>query len=136
MGGILVNGCGVADHLKKLKCLGTFYCPICKKDREFYVSEAKQKIDVLFIPTITLKTRYAVTCAKCKNGEFCSDQWVRHLLNSSTPPTVIYESQARQENVSLESSQVQESRAVGFCPSCGSKVTGEMAFCAECGTKL
>lgn len=97
MGGFRVNGCGVTDHFKRVKSLGMHLCPSCGRAAEFFLEEAKQKVDVLFIPTVTLKSRYAVMCSKCDQGQFCSDQWAVHLMNSPTPPPVIFESQVQQE---------------------------------------
>lgn len=105
MGGVRINGCGVTDHYKTIKSLGIHACPSCKKLAEFTLSEANQKIDVFFIPTFTLKTRYAVMCKKCGNGEFCSVEWAGKLLNMHDTPEILFESQkggpaASEESVS------------------------------------
>ncbi|MCM1542883.1 MAG: zinc ribbon domain-containing protein [Blautia sp.] len=95
MGGYRVNGCGVTDHFKKVKDLGPHLCPKCGKTAEFTLEEAKQKIDVLWIPTFTLKSRYAVICRKCKEGEFCSNEWAGYLMMIQPPIEVVFESEAR-----------------------------------------
>lgn len=96
MGGFRYNGCGVTDHFKTIKSLGTYTCPNCKKLTEFSLDEANQKIDILWIPTLTLKSRYAVMCRKCKNGEFCSAEWAGYLMNQSAHQEIIFESKAKE----------------------------------------
>lgn len=96
MGGFRVNGCGVTDHFKKIKSLGLHMCPMCKRASEFFLEEAKQKIDIVFIPTFTLKSRYAVMCGRCEQGEFCSDQWAVNLMNGNVPNSIIFESEAQE----------------------------------------
>ena len=95
MGGFRVNGCGATDHFKKIKSLGTHLCPRCGKVTEFFLDEAKFKVDIFFIPTVTLKSRYAVMCGKCEQGEFCSDQWAVNLINNTGPVSVLFESQVQ-----------------------------------------
>ncbi len=90
MGGFRVNGIGATDHFKKIKSLGVRTCPKCGKETEFFLELAKFKIDVFYIPTFTLKTRYAVMCSKCENGQFVSDAWAAKLLNNG-PHDVIFE---------------------------------------------
>lgn len=94
MGGFRFNGCGVTDHFKRIKTLGMHNCPTCKKLREFTLDEANQKIDILWIPTLTLKSRYAVKCKNCKTGEFCSTEWAGYLMNLKDCPNIIFESEA------------------------------------------
>lgn len=110
MGGFRLNGCGATDHYKKVKNLGIHLCPRCKKAAEFFLEEAKFKIDVFFIPTVTLKSRYVVMCGKCGQGEYCSDQWAVNLSNSIGPVQEIFESQA-QQNVQIQASEQSTSSA-------------------------
>lgn len=161
MGGFRLNGCGASDHFKKLKCVGTFQCPRCGKVAEFFIAEANFKIDIFFIPTVTLKSRHAVICGKCKEGEFCSEQWAIKLLNSTAPVPVLFESEAQAEHTAvaeepavppLPSTQAEQhpaaaappispSREGGYptfckCPHCGVTQLREGAFCAYCGKPL
>ncbi|MCM1143849.1 MAG: zinc ribbon domain-containing protein [Blautia sp.] len=108
MGGYRINGCGVTDHLKSIKSLGMYHCPNCKKLTEFTLDEANQKIDVFWIPTLTLKSRYAVVCKKCKNGEFCSAEWAGYLLNQTTGQELIFESKAKAKGWSAATRSFQE----------------------------
>lgn len=157
MGGFRFNGCGATDHFKKIRSLGIHMCPKCKRASEFFLEEAKFKIDVFFIPTVTLKTRYAVMCGKCREGELCSDQWAVNLLNGTGPLPVIFESQAQEavqpavsqetassvpETISCDSSEqaVQQPVSKGVtaplffkCPHCGITQLREGAFCSFCG---
>lgn len=157
MGGFRFNGCGATDHYKKIKSLGMHLCPVCKKDAEFFLEEARFKIDIFFIPTVTIKSRYAVMCGKCGQGEYCSDQWAINLSNSVGTIPVIFESQAQTaapisaseqsasplpEKVTYVSAEqaVQQplfkgGTAPSFfkCPNCGVTQLREGAFCAFCG---
>ena len=73
MGGFMVNGCGAAESFYPIRSVGTFYCKYCRADRDFSVGEAKMKIRVLYIPTVSVKTKYVVMCFKCKNGYYIEE---------------------------------------------------------------
>lgn len=155
MGGFRVNGCGVTDHFKKIKSLGLHMCPVCKTTSEFFLEEAKQKVDVLFIPTVTLKSRYAVMCSSCKQGQFCSGQWAVNLINGRVPASGIFESEAQKPSsppvvepekpltppccISRETVRQPESgsgRGIPEffrCAHCGVTQMREGDFCAYCG---
>lgn len=92
MGGFRINGCGVTDHFKKLRSLGHHTCPYCGREAEFFLEEARQKVDVLFIPTVTLKSRHAVMCGICRQGEICSQEWAAQLMSGQLPDGMIFES--------------------------------------------
>lgn len=111
MGGFRYNGCGVTDHFKHIKSLGVHNCPNCKKPTEFTLDEANQKIDVFWIPTLTLKSRYAVMCKKCKNGQFCSTEWAGYLMNQAVPD-VIFEDAARQQGASPTANSFKQPEAL------------------------
>lgn len=133
-------------------------CPRCKRAAEFFLEEAKFKVDIFFIPTVTLKSRYAVMCGKCEQGEYCSDQWAVNLVNSTGPMPVIFESQSSQPDAPIQvsaqsvssisekvtyASPVQaaqqpiskETTNLSFfkCPHCGVTQLREGAFCSFCG---
>ncbi len=95
MGGFRFNGCGVVEHYKKMKNLGVRQCPICGRESEFFLDEVKLKIDIFFIPTVTLKVSYAVMCGKCDQGKKCSEQWAVKLINSTGPVPELFEGQAQ-----------------------------------------
>ncbi len=80
MGGFRVNGCGATDHFKKIKSVGVYTCPQCGTKTEFFLEEAKLKVDVFFIPTVTIKSRYALMCGRCETGKTCPDEWAGRLL--------------------------------------------------------
>lgn len=107
MGGFRFNGCGVTDHFNNIKILGVYNCSSCKKSTEFVLAEANQKIDVFWIPTLTLKSRYAVMCKKCKTGEFCSTEWASYLLNQTEGQDIIFESEAKAKGWSPETRSFQ-----------------------------
>lgn len=70
MGGFMINGCGAADSYKKIKGLGQGYCKNCGKERTFGLYELNRKVRVAWIPTVTLSTKCAVICEKCKCGSY------------------------------------------------------------------
>jgi len=161
MGGFRFNGCGVTDHFKKIKSLGLHMCPMCKRASEFFLEEAKQKIDIVFIPTLTLRSRYAVMCSKCGQGEPCSDQWAVNLINGTVPGAIVFESEAQKPSPPQRSppsvvegkrlpeapqpqpavrqeTGSQAKRADGIpsffkCSYCGVTQMREGDFCAYCG---
>ena len=134
MGGFRFNGFGATDHFKKLKNLGIFTCPNCQRTADFYLTDAKFKIDILFIPTVTLKSRYAVICGKCQTGEFCSGQWANKLMTAAAPVTEIFESQAQ---TSAPPQMPGNAASSGLaCSGCGALIRDGSKFCMECGAKL
>jgi hypothetical protein len=128
-------------------------CPRCKRGSEFFIAEAKFKVDIFYIPTFTLKSRYAVICDKCKQGEFCSDQWAVKLINRTETLSIIFESQEKmvdtavQNDVSTSSQYVtdeqnnqrsisdinEDSPCFFKCQYCGITQLYEGAFCTYCG---
>ncbi len=73
MGGFLFNGCGASDSYNKVQDIGEFHCKFCSKNRMFGLYELARKVRVIWIPTVTLNTKYAVICEKCKNGIYVED---------------------------------------------------------------
>lgn len=80
MGGFMYNGFGAADSYYPIKSVGKFYCNACNKEQEFSVMELKRKIRVLYIPTLTINSKFAVACNKCKNGYYIDDNQKNGLL--------------------------------------------------------
>lgn len=146
MGGFRFNGFGATDHYKKIKGLGFYECKGCKKVTEYSLVEANFKIDVLFIPTVTLKSRYAVKCGKCETGEFCSNEWAARLINEGEQHDMIFESEYLQstagQTIQSQSAPFTDQTQPGtnasyiVCPSCGSRTESENAFCPDCGHRL
>ncbi|MBR0281563.1 MAG: zinc ribbon domain-containing protein [Oscillibacter sp.] len=157
MGGYRINGCGWSDHFSKLRDLGIHMCPTCKQLRQFYLETAKKKIDVFFIPTVTLESRYAVMCNKCKTGRFCSESWKDYLLTVNPIPEIIFEDEA---GVSPETEVTSQQQPVPMsektsekqlppnmdtlstppryftCTKCGITQFLEGNFCSYCGTPV
>ncbi len=82
MGGFTVNGCGVGDSFYPKMGLGQHYCRSCKSMQDFVLMEVRRKIKVFFVPTISINTKYAIGCAKCKSGYYISDDCKEALMNS------------------------------------------------------
>lgn len=154
MGGFRVNGCGVTDHFKKIRSLGHHMCPLCNRVAEFFLEEAKQRIDVLFIPTVTLKSRYAVMCNKCQQGKFCSEPWalqllqspagqVMHIFETESTPQIPDSGKAVPEDAAAFPTQkdapsfkaLSRKSVPRFfkCASCGVTQIKEGDFCTYCG---
>lgn len=81
MGGFTINGFGAADSYYPLKELGTAHCPYCNAHRHYSLMELKMKIRVLFIPTVSIGTKYAVACTQCQNGYYVEEEDKNYILN-------------------------------------------------------
>lgn len=81
MAGVLVNGCGASDSYYKIKDLGMAQCSNCKKMRPFALMELRMKIRILWIPTVPISKKYAVTCTACKNGYYVDEQQMQDIVN-------------------------------------------------------
>lgn len=81
MGGFMIDGCGVADSFYVQKELGQYICPNCRKLRQFTLSEVKRKIRILYIPTISYSTRYAVICKGCETGYYIENEDRDDIMN-------------------------------------------------------
>lgn len=73
MGGFTVNGCGTGDSFYTLRLLPGKKCRFCGKT-DYALMEVKRKIKVFYIPTVSLNTKYAIACPKCKNGYYISEE--------------------------------------------------------------
>jgi len=120
MSGVQVNGCGAIDYFKKLKHLGDQECPTCKKVSAVYLERAKFKVSIFWIPTVTLKKRYAIMYEPCKHGKWIKDDEAQEILgeNPGTPAVAAPNPPAA---------------SLPTCPNCGAPMEG--AFCGKCGTK-
>lgn len=88
MGGFTINGCGAADSFYPIKDLGEFYCSECRQKRQMCLMEVKRKIKVLYIPTVSINTKYAVGCRSCENGYYISDQQKDDLIYGRAWPEI------------------------------------------------
>lgn len=146
MGGFMVNGCGAADSFYKIKDLGTFQCPHCNQLRTYSLMEVKMKIRVLYIPTVSVNTKYAVACASCKNGYYVNEKqkddilYDRVVTQMTSDGVTFYDKKALEETISgkkedprilEEPKEVQEEK---FQP--GWQETPRKKFCAKCGGRL
>lgn len=79
MGGFMINGIGAADSFYLLKPLPGHLCRSCGK-KDYALMEVKRKVRILYIPTVSLNTKYAVACPKCKNGYYISEEQKSYIL--------------------------------------------------------
>ena len=121
MGGLQVDGFGARDYFKKIKYLGDHMCPICKCATPHYLENGKMKVTLLWIPTITVKERYAIMCDKCEQGNWIENDEALKIMNGG-----MLWSKAEDEQNAVEVSAPK-------CSVCGSEVDGP--FCGVCGTK-
>lgn len=159
MGGFLLNGCGVADSVSKLRLLKTEHCSTCGKACDFYLAKIKLKIHIAFIPTISLNTKYGIVCAKCKTGNYITEEQMRELTNADEESKVLLfdaimhpenndnvqaaecpqTPKTPQKNTSGESSSIEidfKANDATICKHCGQKLTGGESFCGYCGMDL
>lgn len=87
MAGFLINGCGAADSYYKLKGVGEAYCPRCRKQKPWELAMLKMKIRVVFIPTVSVSTKYAVMCSGCRQGYYVSEEQKKFILDN--PPSCV-----------------------------------------------
>lgn len=121
MGGFQFNGCGAKDYFKKVKYLGEKFCPNCKKIAPFYLEKGKFKVSVFWIPTVTLKERYAIMCERCEGGQWIEDSEAYKILSDDSYTL----DAAAHERAAVSAPQ---------CPRCGAPVDGK--FCGTCGAIL
>lgn len=158
MGGFMINGCGAADSYYKLKDLPHLNCAGCK-NKTLALMELRRKVRVLYIPTVTLNTKYAVVCPSCKNGYYVNEEQKNYILNNpaecvemTSDGVVIHRNPARQNPVQNESkpkstdtfaedtlgsgkeSQTEQGSNGTRCV-CGYSLQPGDAFCPYCGTK-
>ncbi len=82
MAGFTFNGCGASDSYYPIKYIGDFNCPCCGNTmQKFSLMELRMKIRVFFIPTVTVNTKYAVACNKCKNGYYVDETQKNNILS-------------------------------------------------------
>ncbi len=117
MGGFQFNGCGARDYFKKMMYIGDQMCPICQRVTPFYLEKGKFKISVFWIPTITLKERYAILCDKCKQGKWIEENEMYKIMAGQ--PYVVGE--------------IAKPIVVGKCSQCGAEIDG--VFCSNCGAR-
>ncbi len=130
MGGFLFNGCGAKDYFTKVKPLGSFKCPNCKKVAQFYLEKGNLKVAVLWIPTVSIKERYAIMCEKCEQGKWIDDETAYKIMNGAK-----FDLDSGVEAEKTEKTEKIKPAAVSSakCPKCGSEVEGD--FCGMCGTR-
>lgn len=91
MGGFTINGFGAADSYYPLKSVGQFYCNVCRKGQNFSVMELKRKVKILYIPTVSLYSKYAVVCDKCKIGYYIDESVKDAILKGKAVVTGLTE---------------------------------------------
>lgn len=128
MGGFRIDGCGTKEYFKKVKYLGERNCPKCKRNTPYYLEKANYKVSVFYIPTVTLKERYAIICERCDYGKYIEDAEAYKILSGDSNTSLNTENtndktEERHENLMNKKT----------CPKCGAEIDG--MFCGACGTK-
>ena len=82
MAGFTFNGFGASDTYRTLKELKTAHCNSCRKETTFALMELKMKIRLLYIPTVSIGTKYAVVCTRCKNGYYVDERQRQFILDN------------------------------------------------------
>lgn len=147
MGGFRVDGCGAKDYFKKMKYLGERMCPRCKMLTPFYLEQVKHKVSVFYIPTVTLKERYAIMCDSCKTGALVEGAEMHRLMAvpEVTPPVETIPGAELPGGGTERVCQRCGSRGFGvFCSKCGARYEaertepnpGQARFCSRCGAEV
>lgn len=82
MAGFTFNGFGASDTYHTLKELKVARCNSCGKEAMFSLMELKMRIRLLYIPTVSVGTKYAVVCTRCKNGYYVDDRQKQFILDN------------------------------------------------------
>ena len=82
MAGFTINGFGASDTYHTLKELKVAHCKACKKETTFALMELKMKVRLLYIPTVSIGTKYAVACTRCKNGYYVDERQKQFILDN------------------------------------------------------
>lgn len=136
MGGVLVNGCGAADSYYKIKDLGAAYCNSCKKIQPMALMEVKMKIQVLWIPTVPISTKYAVTCAVCKNGYYVNEQQKNDILRGYAEVKMTSEGLELHSTKEPQRRQMAETGVTREQEPTEEQPPAERRFCCQCGKLL
>ena len=133
MGGFTVNGCGTGDSFYPKLNLGNHCCKICNSIQEFDLIEVKRKVKVLYIPTFSLNTKYAVACNRCKTGYYVDDS-IRDELLYGIMSIEVQSGQIIYKKTLADSSKVKNG-LTKYCKYCGSEIGSDQIFCFSCGIK-
>lgn len=142
MGGVLINGCGTSDSLVTMRTLPGRLCRVCKK-ADYALMEVKRKVRVFYIPVVSINTKYAIACPKCKEGYYISEEQKNIVLREGsscveiladgvrihgTTKAAVVDAPADDEIYFVdEGSQT-------VC-SCGATLMPGAKFCTKCGSK-
>lgn len=107
MAGFTINGFGASDSYYVLKGLQTARCPNCRKETQWALMELKMKIRLLYIPTVSVGTKYAVTCTKCKNGYYVDERQRDFILNNPADRVSIAEDGVVLHGINAEADAVE-----------------------------
>lgn len=140
MGGFTVNGCGATDSFYPVKDLGVFHCPSCGQTRTLCLMEVKRKIRVLYIPTVSISTKYAVACKSCRNGYYITEQQKDDLLYDHSEVEITSEGAILHKKGKPEVIDVQEPEERSapeparrrFCGRCGGRLDEQTGLCPVC----
>lgn len=158
MGGFMFNGCGATDSFYKVRDVGSFFCPGCKETRVFSLFEVKRKIRVVYIPTVPISVKYAVSCSACRDGYYISEQQKDDILYGRvdievTSNSVIFHKKQGtdvcpeipkdiepKKDIDIrtdeqELDQRQEEPIPRFCSKCGSRLDIQTGICMNCDSE-
>lgn len=137
MGGVLINGCGWSDSYEKIKDLGTFPCPFCKKTQVMSLKEVKTKAKIIFIPVANISTKYIVACSGCGKGYYVDENQKNDLLYDKSIAVMTSEglliSKKKPVSVIEQKKKPDPSPQIirRFCSKCGSELASD-GKCPKC----
>ena len=108
MAGFTFNGCGASDSYYPIKFIEERHCKICSARTSFSLMELRMKIKVFFIPTVTVNTKYAIVCEKCKNGFYISEEQKNGVMDNSLIPIIADDGINFEERVASTSAETYE----------------------------
>lgn len=139
MGGVMIDGCGIADSFYVLKPLTGQMCRSCGK-KEYALMEVKRKIRVFYVPTVSINTKYAVACQKCKEGFYISEEQKDYILRNSASCVEVLADGVHLKGMDkanvIDVTPVPDfSKASQQCV-CGAQLKENARFCTKCGAKV
>ncbi len=136
MGGFTVNGFGAGESFYPIRGVGVHFCTYCNKKQPWSVMEARMKIKLLYIPTVTIKTKFVVACDICKNGFYIDQHDKDELLynrkelkvSADSVALVPFGSQSIEQSVSAQTADTVMEAVADHSPVFDETASHEAAF--------
>lgn len=114
---------GTGTGQKDLGLFAGIPCFFCRMRRSMKITKHYSYFHIFFIPLVHYNVVYYVSCPECSAVYMIEKHKAEQLC--------------RDPNTVIDSSDMQTvQRGFGVCPSCGTNVRDEDAYCSKCGKRL